>query len=338
MNTTRTTPIRLLLGPVLAVVLTLAVLAVPSTPAAAQSSSASCAAITDSVTRLYSAFFLRQPDPSGNAFWVERYMTGQVGLAHMASSFAESSEFQRRYGQLDDEGFVRLVYENVLDRQPDGSGLAFWTGRLGQGWTRGMVMIGFSESSEYVRKTNTATPLSGGFPSGTRFYCGTGNRVVEIGAPSQGAIIRASMGGSGNNVIWTRGPGLERGDLLVNEIGSYRGDHLVNYGRSSRVHAQHLEIESSSGWAIALAPLGFAQPMGNGIDGSGDTVLRVARGPGVVNLQHTGSSNFAIWAYTASRAQLVANEIGSFQGQTVLEQAPGYLQVVADGSWSIHFG
>ena len=56
-----------------------------------------------------------------------------------------------RYGALDDAQFVNLLYANVLGRAPDAGGLAFWVGELDAARrTRGRVMLGYSESAEYV--------------------------------------------------------------------------------------------------------------------------------------------------------------------------------------------
>ena len=76
-------------------------------------------------------------------------------VAPTAASFAASAEFRDRYGSLDDTAFVRLVYANVLGREPDGGGLAYWSGLLAAGVDRGTVMVGFSESAEFVRATGT---------------------------------------------------------------------------------------------------------------------------------------------------------------------------------------
>ena len=40
----------------------------------------------------------------------------------------------------------------MLGRAPDAAGLSYWTKKLNDGSTRGRVMVGFSESSEYIRK------------------------------------------------------------------------------------------------------------------------------------------------------------------------------------------
>jgi len=111
----------------------------------------------DAVFRLYWAYFLRNPDASGLDYWV-----GQVrsrGLAGVSNGFAQSSEFVHRYGQLGNSAFVKLIYSNVFSRDVDASGLSYWTSALNHGKSRGLVMIGFSESGEFRRLTNTGPGL-----------------------------------------------------------------------------------------------------------------------------------------------------------------------------------
>ncbi len=105
-----------------------------------------------SISRLYLAYFLRLPDFSGLQYWMSQRANGR-SLAEVSASFAGSAEFVARYGTLDDRSFVERVYRNVLDRSPDLAGLEFWTQRLRQGVSRGSVMIGFSESREFMERT-----------------------------------------------------------------------------------------------------------------------------------------------------------------------------------------
>lgn len=102
------------------------------------------------VARLYWSFFHRDPDLGGLTYWVNKHAKG-VKLDKIAASFASSSEFKTHYGSLDDTAFVKLVYQNVLLRQPDAAGLAHWVAKLQGGESRGGVMVDFSESSEGVR-------------------------------------------------------------------------------------------------------------------------------------------------------------------------------------------
>jgi Tol biopolymer transport system component len=102
--------------------------------------------------RLYWSFFLRRPDLAGMDYWVGKLKAGQT-LAQVASKFARSPEFETKYGSASNSQFVTLVYQNVLSRDPDAAGLAYWTTRLDDGTkTRGDVMTNFSESSEGRRR------------------------------------------------------------------------------------------------------------------------------------------------------------------------------------------
>lgn len=99
------------------------------------------------VARLYEAYFLRRPDISGFDFWTEKRGSGW-SLRSISEYFAQSSEFTRRYGSLSNGGFIDRIYRNVLGRNPDPGGKAFWTSKLDGGESRGEVMLQFSESPE----------------------------------------------------------------------------------------------------------------------------------------------------------------------------------------------
>jgi lysophospholipase L1-like esterase len=106
-------------------------------------------------TRLYRAYFLRVPDPSGLEYWATKRRQGRT-LSKISQQFSVSSEFVRRYGSLTDTDFIDTIYRNVFNRAPDSSGRSFYLRKLGAGWSRGQVVLQFSESSEYKRLT---TPL-----------------------------------------------------------------------------------------------------------------------------------------------------------------------------------
>lgn len=157
----------------------------PSQPASAETFEL-CPAVTDSVERLYEAYFLRQPDSAGRDFWVREMQTGRLSLLEISDFFAISPEFQTRYASLSNGEFVDQIYRNVLGRGADENGFDFWTGQLDAGTrSRGSVMLNFSESPEFVALTETAVPLAGYFswyPSGTTFACGVGS----FGLPTDG--------------------------------------------------------------------------------------------------------------------------------------------------------
>ena len=107
---------------------------------------------TGPVGRLYRAYFLRAPDTAGLHYWTD---TG-LPVAAISEQFAASAEFRNRYGNLDDRAFITTAYRNVLGREPDPGGLQHWLGILRSGTSRGSVMLGFSNSPEFVRKVQQA--------------------------------------------------------------------------------------------------------------------------------------------------------------------------------------
>jgi hypothetical protein len=56
---------------------------------------------------------------------------------------------------------VKLVYQNVFERQPDSGGLNYWTGKLDRKEiSRGAVIVQFSESSEGKRRLAGPTNIT----------------------------------------------------------------------------------------------------------------------------------------------------------------------------------
>ncbi|MCP5028606.1 MAG: DUF4214 domain-containing protein, partial [Actinomycetia bacterium] len=105
--------------------------------------------------RLYQAFFLRQPDEDGFDYWVSVRSSGAT-LSDIAFQFAYGPEFEDRYGALSNSEFVDLVYDNVLCRDPDGAGRAYWVGLLDSGAiTRWDMLVNFTELREYLDRTET---------------------------------------------------------------------------------------------------------------------------------------------------------------------------------------
>jgi hypothetical protein len=108
------------------------------------------------VTRLYLAFFRRLPDYGGLFYWVDQFASG-TPLSSVSQAFAASAEFQATYGTLSNADFIRLAYRNVLGREADATGIAYWSAELGFGrLSRGDLMAAFSESAENRRRTDSA--------------------------------------------------------------------------------------------------------------------------------------------------------------------------------------
>jgi hypothetical protein len=100
--------------------------------------------------RLYNAAFARFPDSDGLNYWISKYSSGENDSRAVAQSFLASNEFADRYGaNVTDEKYITTLYQNVLGRAPDTSGLNYWLGQLSSGAeTRYEALLGFAESAE----------------------------------------------------------------------------------------------------------------------------------------------------------------------------------------------
>lgn len=118
------------------------------------------AGVPAQIYRLYKAAFNRKPDGAGLGYQIAAIETSGLPLAQVSQNFINSPEFSSRYGALDDSRFVTQLYQNVLGRAPDASGLSYHVQRLGSGTARRDVLIGFSESPE--NQSGTSADIAAG--------------------------------------------------------------------------------------------------------------------------------------------------------------------------------
>jgi hypothetical protein len=102
------------------------------------------------IARLYFGMFLRFPDYAGLLFQVDAYRTG-TPLTVIANNFTQSPEFQSLYGNKTNAEYVALLYQNILGRSASQAEIDFHLNRLATGSTRGEVLLGFSESPEFIQ-------------------------------------------------------------------------------------------------------------------------------------------------------------------------------------------
>ena len=106
---------------------------------------------TAQVFRLYQASLGRASDAWGLGYWMDRADNG-TSMRMIAEEFLTQKEFYEIYGEnSSNEVFLGKLYENVLNRQPDAEGFAYWMYRLTgtvEDSNRAQVMLEFSESVE----------------------------------------------------------------------------------------------------------------------------------------------------------------------------------------------
>ena len=108
--------------------------------------------------RLYQAAFDRDPDAVGLGYWIDQIENG-LPLPEAAYWFMQSNEFEVIYGSdVDNDAFVGLLYQNVLDRAPEQAGYDYWMDMLdNSSLNRQEALAFFSESAE--NKANTSMDM-----------------------------------------------------------------------------------------------------------------------------------------------------------------------------------
>jgi len=99
------------------------------------------------VTKMYADTLNRTPDAGGLANWVSWLRSGRFTVAQAASLFYSSNEYYTLHAGNTPGTWVTLLYQKLLNRAADPSGLQFWitnTGRYGMDW----VAYNFYQSEE----------------------------------------------------------------------------------------------------------------------------------------------------------------------------------------------
>ena len=104
------------------------------------------------IGRLYTAAFGRVPDEAGLQYWVNVVNDPLVSYKDVSQNFVNSTEFSAIASpNSSSDVFATALYQNVLGRAPDSSGLGYWTNQLNSGLQdRADILIGFAESPENV--------------------------------------------------------------------------------------------------------------------------------------------------------------------------------------------
>lgn len=145
------------------------------------STGTSAAAYTTVLQQVYVAYFGRPADPAGLAYFAARFQDAGApttiqgvssayfsnpALRAQIDSFGTSQESRDLYPGTN-EDFIRAVYRNLLNREADAPGLAFWAGQINTGTlTRGNAAMSIMAGAQgtdvtiILNKTAIATNFS----------------------------------------------------------------------------------------------------------------------------------------------------------------------------------
>jgi len=157
---------------------------------------------------------------------------------------------------------------------------------------------------------------------------------LKISKPADGAnLIKLTHDGDSNFIVDQLDSDLEETENLVNEIGKYTGTTILDV--TDEEETKRLKIQADGTWTIVLSDLNTAREMDSSASGRGDDVLLYRGGAGVAKLTHNGKSNFIVDFYNEDGSENLVNEIGKYSGESVISPGPGFLQLHADGKWTV---
>ncbi len=160
-------------------------------------------------------------------------------------------------------------------------------------------------------------------------FKGSGDKVLKF---SEGPFtVELTHSGSSNFAVYSMDTNLDDDDLLVNDIGKYKGTVLASSDENGG-----LRIEGDGKWTAKVTPIAglFANPVSGDTSGTGDSVFAwEIPDRSVVTITHKGDSNFVVYSYTEDGADLLVNEIGNYTGEQVVDY--GVIAVQADGKWTL---
>lgn len=104
--------------------------------------------LVEDMALLYQAALDRRPDEAGLNYFVGDLQTGQ-SLQDIAHSFYISDEFRRQFDSFDDHQYIDQLYLNVLEREADSAGMAYWLEDIQEhGRSHADVLVSFAQSAE----------------------------------------------------------------------------------------------------------------------------------------------------------------------------------------------
>jgi len=81
----------------------------------------------ENITLLYIATFNRAPDKAGIDYWVNN---SGLNVNEIAASFFDQKETQELYKGYNNHEFIKAVYKNLFNREPDSAGWQYWESEL----------------------------------------------------------------------------------------------------------------------------------------------------------------------------------------------------------------
>lgn len=278
------------------------------------------------IAEIYNAALGREPDLAGLEYWINHYksdvssgMTSAQALTEVSQGFLTSNEFTKLMGgtgagdtanatyiaSLSDTAFLTELYQNILDRAPDASGLQYWLNDLAGGDSRANVLVGFATSVENIARVSAVAGSSVSSdtgwlinPTGTGGFADIGQKIdattvlteaASTGYVNTGLIDTSTMHGDtgiGNYDIFATSA-----TAVPTKFGAtVNGETIVASSTLSiiYVYGNYDTLISAANGGSTLFPTGLSDSIS--LHGTGNTVgtLTVTGPASAANTQITG--------------------------------------------------
>ena len=158
---------------------------------------------------------------------------------------------------------------------------------------------------------------------------GAGDDFFDLDLDGPSIVVLTHDGRSNFQVLAYPAEG--RRNVLVNVVGGYEGTRPLGF---SEIPVE-IEIKADGGWTFTVLPLDQALAPSEFIEGTGDMVLDFTAVEGrALVLTHHGTSNFMVLAWADRRTAMV-NEIGVYSGRVRFAPGTQYVEIRADGDWTL---
>ncbi|MEO3856280.1 hypothetical protein [Acrocarpospora sp. B8E8] len=168
-------------------------------------------------------------------------------------------------------------------------------------------------------------------------YRGDGDDIITLNRTAVG-IAKITYSGEGHFAVVGLDKNGEMGQLLVNDLDGYTG--VVPYNTDTGDRLYGLEVTADGPWTIQLLPLSKAKYWAITSRGGTDQVLRLTKtstGLHTLRVRYTGDGHFAVLALNAKGRyhSLLVNDLDGYNGRVRLPAGTRYVQVDADGPWTM---
>ena len=186
---------------------------------------------------------------------------------------------------------------------------------------------------------NTSVPTAPPDPDPVTLT-GKGDRIVDFDNPFDYAMVHITHKGTSNFIVHNYDADGNMIDGLVNEIGNYDGVLPLDFNKGA--HTSRFEVQADGEWFIEISSLSnthhFDVP--GKFDGKGDDVIALvgiaSNPPDIATFIHSGKSNFIVHGFSDGSGEYgLVNEIGNYEGQSILERDTFLIIIKADGAWSV---